>query len=336
MANDRRKLYRMGVHSSGGLWIRYHATMQGESHCARLRYWDPPSKDKKFTSSAGTAIPYIAKAVLKAAEDATVPLFFDEGPVKALAAIAAGFMAIGMGGVESAFFDKAHKDSTKEYILQQLLKENFKFEGRPVYINYDAGRVNNPCVARGEANLGKVLRGAGAVVKLIQLPLDDNGDDWGPDDFLAKRGKAEFQKLVDAAIESDPVMRASGCSTKKEALAVLKDLPFLGALHVSGKEIQASIEDDWKNRLAVNKGDFQDALKEFDKLIKRHMKEHPHPGRNSTAKEDDRPAITIGTDTHITVRETLAALKSVKGIYCRAGERVDFPHRPKQVQHLSN
>ncbi len=324
-ANDLRKKYRMGEHSSGGLWIEYTTTMAGESSCARLRFWNPPSKKKKFTSSAGTAIPYIPLATLNVAEDVNVPLFISEGPVKCLALVAAGFLGIGLGGVESGFFDKAHKDKTGEYVLHPLLRKYIAFAGRTVLIVYDANRATNPCVCRGEGNLARVLRAEGAAVRIVSLPLD--GDVDGPDDYLAAHGVDSFKSLVDAATLADPVEQACACTSKEAALALLETLPFLGALHVGGPAVLGQIKDDLKNRLKVNKGQVEAALDRFVAQIRKHTEEHQHDGpiiSNDVTYENGKRVIVLRNETHEVILEAIESLQGYGNLYSRAAELVNI------------
>ena len=164
------------------------------------------------------------------------PLYIVEGPIKALAMEDNGFNTIGLGGVATTL--------TKDYKLNASW-QNLALVRRTVFIVFDANRQNNIEVARAEARLVAALEAAGARVRVVALPLREDGTDQGPDDFLAgcDRDEKALRALIVEAVSGNPVERAKLLTSKAEALLLLEDLPFLLAVHERGPVVQETVAD---------------------------------------------------------------------------------------------
>jgi DNA polymerase-1 len=151
-----------------------------------------------------------------------------ESAIKALAVLSAGVPAVGLGGVATTLV------TTKSG--ERRLNDSWQgvtVRGRTVIIAMDAGRASNPEVARAEARLAQALARAGAQVLVAALPLNADGEDQGPDDFLAARGPQALWAVLNAAVPADPVARATEVAALKDSkatAALLDELPFLTAV----------------------------------------------------------------------------------------------------------
>ena len=209
--------------------------------------------------SGVSVIPYIPKEVIALSGDTTKPLFFVEAPLKALALTANGFPAIGLGGVLAGATDKETLSTLGELALAKEL-DTIKWAGRVVYVTFDAGISDNPAVALGAARLALALQRKEADVRFVIVPYAhptdtdlDKGqvyfqNDQGPDDFLARKGAAEFQLLVDAALPADPRVRVSLIATQskreeRSARANQQEQAELTAKLLSELVVQAMLQE---------------------------------------------------------------------------------------------
>ena len=237
-----------------------------------------------------TVVPYIPAEVFKIAGDATKPLFIVEAPLKALSLTANEMPAIGLGGVLAGATDKDVLEALGEIVLSKEM-QRIQWVGRVVYVVFDAGIQDNPMVALGAARLALGLRHAEADVRFVILPFahptendPENGKfvfkaDQGPDDFLARNGREAFQKLVDAAVAADPVVRisqAASGSNRTEAVAhLLGELPVQAVLHEGGALIVDQVAAVVKSA-NIGKAAIQQAVKHFgERLSRRAQSEAP-------------------------------------------------------------
>lgn len=141
----------------------------------------------------------------KVFEDPKIDLFIVEGAAKAMAmAHNLGVQVIALGGVNAGALDAAARRTLGRLILNKYLKK-FKIKGRNIFIVFDAGRVENPLVALAQVILADVLRENGAVVKYVEIPLTDEDEDQGPDDYFVNVCKGDatiFRDLISKAIPS--------------------------------------------------------------------------------------------------------------------------------------
>lgn len=242
-----------------------HGPMDGaESHGART------VEVKRYICQAGVSVvPFHTPEVLAVAGDTSVALFGTEAPLKAMSLSCNGFPAFGMGGVLAGGHDpKELKDSGEIVASPELRRINWR--GRRLYIVYDASLTNpkKPLVSLGAAYLGIALRNLGADVWLVRLPEPhpteadiERGEfyvatDTGPDDYIARHGKAAFQRLVDEAEPLDPsdrIARWTGKTTEKavRVAALLSDLPTLAYLHAADPATNARFHAITKSALGA-------------------------------------------------------------------------------------
>jgi len=213
-----------------GAGLAYHYShLDFGDHCrnySRVHLDDSKANGKKVVCPPKVVPPAF---FLSTAAGHDGPWFVCESPEKALALATHGFReAVGLGGVDAGLLEPGTLE------LQKLVRHFIK-KGQLVYVVFDAGRRSNPRVAVAEARVSVALRNHGCDVRLLALPLAD-GQDQGPDDFLATHGAGAFQKLIDESEPGDPVGRAAlASSSGRDAVrALLDELPFRCALVVGG------------------------------------------------------------------------------------------------------
>lgn len=123
-------------------------------------------------------------------QDVNAPRIITEGEAKTLAANAAGFTCLGLGGVHN-FASAGSLD-----ILPEL--EAAKWQGCKVYIVFDSDALLNGQVQAAEARLVQELGlKRGAQVHVVRIPQD--GDKKvGLDDFLKAHGPEALEALLTA------------------------------------------------------------------------------------------------------------------------------------------
>lgn len=152
-----------------------------------------------------------------------------EGPVKALALQQQGIDAVGLGGTSTCLTTDGDRRLNEPWQRLRLL-------GRRAVILFDSNRLTNPCVARDEARLASALDRAGAAAYVAQLPHDERGEAWGPDDFISRRGAQALREVIHAAHPADPVAHVKsivgekGRLTAEQVSALVGDPGFLHAL----------------------------------------------------------------------------------------------------------
>lgn len=145
---------------------------------------------------------YLPPGVAERLDDSACELLVTEGEKKALAATQAGFPCIGLVGV---YGWKAKGD---EKLLPEL--EHTQWRGRKVFIVFDSDIDRKEDVQKAESKLAQHLTDRGAIVRCVRLP-DGEPDEAGEpvkvglDDFLVAHGAAELRKLLDGAIEPEPL-----------------------------------------------------------------------------------------------------------------------------------
>lgn len=178
--------------SSGGLLIPYPGTEYARLRCdeGSARYLAPTGKEVPV---------YVATDRVR---DPVETIYVVEAPLKALALSAAGFPAVGLGGVATTL-----AKGTPLHLLNDSWRA-ISPAGRRVVVCFDAGRATNIRVAQAEARLVIALEIAGAEVLVAELPLDA-GHDQGPDDFLTKMGRDALAGILGRARPADPVAHLS-------------------------------------------------------------------------------------------------------------------------------
>lgn len=231
-----------------------------------------------------TVVPYIPPEVFRVAGDVSIPIYIAEALLKALSLTANIGPAIGLGGVLAGATDTQVLDALGELVLCKEM-QRIQWTGRLVYVVFDAGMQDNAMVALGAARVALALRHAGADVRLVNVPYAHPTEtdaeagkiifptDQGPDDFIARNGVPAFQRLVDAAVPADPVVRAFQASVgpnRTEAVAhLLGELPVQAMLHEGGALIIDQVAAVMKVA-QVSKKAVQQAAQEFaTRLVRR-------------------------------------------------------------------
>lgn len=160
------------------------------------------------------------------------PLYICEGPLKALSLVTAGHAhSVGLGGVDVAFFERG--SSSIQPIWAPYLRPE-----RPINITFDAGVMMNPMVATAAAKIARALLDRQIPTKFVLIPRHE-GEDQGPDDFLARYGKDAFADLVRNAREADPVVYARSIAAGTLfARQALEDLLFLASVRAGGPAVE--------------------------------------------------------------------------------------------------
>lgn len=290
-------------------------------------------------------VPYFPPSVLEATWlDTAVPLAVVEGPVKALALVALGYTAIGLGGVATGH-DPEQLRHQRTVDLHPAF-DNMPQKGRSVVLVMDANRAYNHDVMEGEARLALAFKSQGANVCVAALPLRTEPNakgtlDWGPDDFIAARGAAAFQEVVEAALPADPVQRLAALTGTKDALTelaaeVLSDLALLAYLEVArhtlgGQAVESQVLRQLKRcGLQSPKRALSDALQTYreTKADWRHRRqaEKAESGSPAVRTEEAKPSIKLTLDAEVDTDAAISALaKRRRDLYVRGDVMVEVP-----------
>lgn len=122
------------------------------------------------------------------------PILITEGVKKVLAAVGAGFHAIGLIGVWNWVKD-GHAISDFDLV---------KWQGRTVLIAFDSDTQINRDVLRAQRRLAFELERRGSIVKIVSIPHAAERSKVGLDDGLAKHGKSWLEALVKSATDLLP------------------------------------------------------------------------------------------------------------------------------------
>lgn len=291
-------LYRDLPPKGGGLGIPYLG--HGEDTW-RVRLDDPQDKKARWRTAKGEGVrPYLPPSSLVSPErwkDISEPVCLLEGPVKALASLQAGFLSIGLGGVETGHDAPLWREKKIARLHPELLAR-VSWTGRTVIIAFDANRLTNPAVALGEARLGMALKAAGARVKVAATPRLP-GDKEGPDDLIAQQGPGAYRALLEAALPADPMERLAQIEAlpkgREAALAsfeLLESMPFLAALYLGGSSLVARVA--YELRRYLNKKEVAEKVATFRGAL--------------TAQEAAEGGDTFFTEAHIEALNRLHAI----------------------------
>lgn len=154
-----------------------------------IKYENPRGKPTRL---------YVPCGARAAATDPVAELWISEGTKKALSATQFGFSCVSLPGVWNWCAPRASKNGKK--VGRPTLNADLAalpWSGRPVFVCFDSDAAHNPDVGRAEAALVKVLRGRGAVVRVVRLPAEPDGRKNGLDDFLARHGPDALRRLIE-------------------------------------------------------------------------------------------------------------------------------------------
>jgi hypothetical protein len=161
------------------LWIP-HLNSDGAVTSWTARIFPTPANGPKFlTPKLSGGAPYISPAVWAIADKADVPLLLTEGPIKALACLQAGQLAIGLNGVYGA----GARDAEDRIVLQPVLSM-FSWAKRSVFLAFDADLAVKFEVRKALFRTFLLLAAQQADVFLITSWDVETAK--GIDDFLAK------------------------------------------------------------------------------------------------------------------------------------------------------
>ncbi len=255
---------------SGGLAIPY--LEKGSADAWRVRMDDPGEDGPKFLTAAGQHVrPYFPpslSAKLLKGKDASIVIV--EGPIKALALTAAGLPSIGLGGVTAGGPDSELWKEKGQLTPHGDIQRRLRLQGRPTTILFDAGRLKNPMVAIGEAMLAAAFRTAGAVVNVAALPLGSGQADYGPDDYLKRKGKRALSKIIGAAQPADPLERVrvlelvSDFSERVDRTrSLLSDICFVASLHLTDQATRDLVAERVFKLTGIGKAAIREAIERF-------------------------------------------------------------------------
>jgi hypothetical protein len=176
--------------------------VQGNVRYHQYRPDKPRNRDGKpvkYETPAGTRLVLdVPPRVLARLGDPVPPLFVTEGPVKADAAVSAGWACIGMTGVWG-WRGTNHRGG--KTVLPDW--DYVALNGRTVYLVPDSDVATNPAVAAAVSRLGVVLGSRDANVRYVYLPTGADGGKTGLDDWLAQHGP-DMDGLLALASEDPP------------------------------------------------------------------------------------------------------------------------------------
>lgn len=210
---------RADLARSGLLWLsrmQMQVTLDAARKCYRLPYFNldgSPNgyyrdrflgilpKDGKRSRYIGPKgepprlyFPPIGTDWQKVAGDPEVALLVTEGEKKSAAATKAGFPTVGLGGVD-CWRSKATRGPIADLDL-------IEWQARRAFVVFDSDAATNGNVQRAESALAGELRGRGAHVHIVRLPVATGGGKQGLDDFLLAHGPGGLRKLLDKSAPS--------------------------------------------------------------------------------------------------------------------------------------
>jgi hypothetical protein len=214
----------------------------------------------RYMAPRGREVPlYVPPGVDCAGSD---PLHVVESPIKALALTAAGFPAVGLGGTGTTLF----KDSGGGRRLNSSWSV-MSLRGRVIVVVFDANRIRNLSVLRDEARLVHALTGAGAEVRVAQLPPDP-GPDAGPDDFLARAGSDALREVISAAVAGSPRTRLADLDRddQESIAALLDDSSFWMGVRSESQGSRRLLRAEGE-RLGIGKREWDGAIRDLQRRI---------------------------------------------------------------------
>lgn len=195
-----------------GLLYPYVNPITGYDWTYRVRRDHPEMEDGKpkakyLSSFSDKKRIYFPPGCAALLTDTTIPLIIAEAEKSVLSITCAAeeigraVLAIGLGGCwgwkgrigKATDAKGATVDETGPLTDLDLIT----WTGRAVEIAFDANAATNTSVQAARRALAKELRGRGAVVRLVDLPVEPNVN--GPDDYIGQHGAEAFFTIVDQA-----------------------------------------------------------------------------------------------------------------------------------------
>ncbi len=189
---------------------------EGEIELMRFKVI-PSLRDVKYLHPTGKPpIPYILPEVWEIAHKPHKPIAITEGEKKALKLIQEGLSAIALSGVWNFRAGETARDEEDNYLLKEL--REFKWEGRVVYLFFDADSWTNPQVRHALFELSFKLTALGAVVRIATWNLAEGK---GIDDYLAQKDDPQkaLQELLEKAKPLEGVIRREDLKLVVKTLA---------------------------------------------------------------------------------------------------------------------
>lgn len=263
----------------GGVVLPYHRVDGRATGFYRVRFLEDPAagwaalaaKPRRYQQPAGTA-PAAYFPRLKGvpwerlARDPQEPLLVTEGELKAACATKLGFPTVGLGGVYA--WRSAKRG---EALIPDLAA--LAWEGREVFVAFDADVAVKPEVRRALTHLCAELTARGARPRVVSLPLV--GDKGGLDDFLVERGAAALRERLEAA---EPFAAAAALWEFNTEVAYVRD-PGLVVDLASGQRLapRAFTEHAFANRFFVEQKVLRDGeIKLTEKPLAKTWLQWPH------------------------------------------------------------
>ena len=208
-----------GDRDCAGILIPYYLPGAPRPHAYRIRRDNPELEEKggktkqvaKYLGAQGSANRlYFAPGISpEQLQDVTIPIAITEGEKKALALSRLSryetdllrWIAIAIAGVWNWRGTRGKTTGPKNQRVDVMGPipnlDRIEWRDRTVLIIFDANVHTNEDVKWARSGLCRELTTRGAIVKLVNLPEDDQVN--GVDDLLAAKGPAEVLKLFDAA-----------------------------------------------------------------------------------------------------------------------------------------
>jgi hypothetical protein len=229
------------------LWIRVYTSPDRNKYSWLARPFPVIDGQAKFVaptkkSGLATGIPYVPILVwnsLGKPSDPSAPLLITEGPIKSLALVESGKMAVGINGV----FGANEEGPNGKLVLRKEILD-LGIRGRKIYFFFDADASINPKVRRAEIRLFFLCRAAGAEV--FRATSWDASSGKGIDDYIV------------GAIKEDPDI-----SRETIVEMLIKDAqPFIASVH-KRNTVDLDIVESELEKVSLSKGQRGQLCKEL-------------------------------------------------------------------------
>lgn len=210
-----------GFHEAGALQIPYFDLAGKPTKFYRVRYLEPlpgaagvvekPLRYHQLPTMQEVYYPPLDIDWAGIAQETGIAVAITEGELKAACGCLHGLPTMGLGGVYSFMSSKRGLD-----FLPSL--EEFKWEGRAVYVIYDNDITRKLDVLRAQGALAAALTARGAVISCVALPP---GPLKGLDDYLVASPEGAYSDLIDKA---EPYGESHALWQMNEEVVLIKKL----------------------------------------------------------------------------------------------------------------